>query len=157
MPMFRRNVVSSSSKTKILEQRYHVPSKSQNHLRLFQSITLSTQTMRKREIAPITLPFGMQLRRITMLFYQKSKANFHKVAKKILCILYVYSRIYTVQAPCTSSMLERTFVKLYKKVSWCLEVHKDKYRMDIKSESYPYTGLDRPLVLKEVEARRISR
>jgi hypothetical protein len=77
--------------------------------------------MRKRQISPIASQFGMQvydknMRNITTLFYQKSKASSHKVAKeKIPYIPYIYSRIHTVQAACTSSTFERTFIKMFKK------------------------------------------
>jgi hypothetical protein len=86
MPMFRRNVVSSSPKTEVLEYRYHIPSKRRNHC-LLHGVTPSTSTMRKHQTSRIVLPFGMQgyhenMRSITMLFYQLSKASSHKVAKQ---------------------------------------------------------------------------
>jgi len=71
---------------------------------------------------------------ITMLFYQKSKANSHEVAKKMPYILYIYSSIHTVHAACTSSAFERTCIKLYKKGLWCQEENKKKYSANIKGE-----------------------
>ena len=56
--------------------------------------------------------------------------------KKNPYIPYIYSRIHTIHAAGTPSTFERTFIKWYKKGSWCQEEHKRKYRVNIKVSSY---------------------
>jgi hypothetical protein len=102
--------------------------------------------------------YDKNMRNITILFHQNSKVISHKDAKKKCCTYPTYTAEYIQYKQYVYHL--RLNVLLYnciRKGSWSLNEHKKKYRINIKSGSYPCTGLDRPLGLQEVEARRISR